>query len=77
MYGKGVGMLEKIKKGKRTHFWLLQKGFGAVFFFPLTPVNGQRWSVRRGLGRAPGKGVRRGWKLSQAQASELHSRAAG
>lgn len=42
------------------------------FFFPfsLTPVDGQRWCMRRDLGRAAGKGVRsegsgnRGWKLS-------------
>lgn len=51
------------KKGKRTHFWLLQQGVGLVVLF-ITPVDGQRGIVRRELGRTPGKGVRRGWELS-------------
>lgn len=79
--GQGVwercGNAGKNKKRETDTFLAAPERVWCGFFFSLTPVNGQRWSVRRGLGRAPGKGVRRGWKLSQAQASELHSRAAG
>lgn len=70
MHGKDAGTIEK---AKRTNFWLVQKGVGLFLFFPfsLTPVDGQRWCIRRELGRAPGKGGRRegsgkrDWELSQ------------
>lgn len=67
-------MRERWKKSQAATFLAAPERCGDLvfFFFPfsLTPVDGQRWCMRRDLGRAAGKGVRskgsgnRGWKLS-------------
>ena len=67
-------MRERWKKSQAATFLAAAErcGVGLVFFFPffLTPVDGQRWYMRRELGRGPGKEGRsegsgnRGWKLS-------------
>lgn len=77
---KGQGVWERLgnagkKKGRWTHFWLLQKGVGLVGFFPNTCGWAENGVLGGSLEEPQEKGS--GEVGSSATASELHSRAAG